>query len=159
MTGGASATSSSPAAPPGSSPRCGPARWRARSANSAAWVRGARRGERHERHHRSHSRRPGDLCPDQGHALDFQGDRGPDPHRRADLRLFLAQAPRRRGTPVNKVALFLVIAVAIATASFLLLAVLLLPALGLGGQWLTMIPGGISGGAIAILYCSMFRSS
>jgi hypothetical protein len=58
---------------------------------------------------------------------------------------------------MNKVALFLILAVAIATASFLLLGVLLLPALGLSGQLLTMIPGAISGGTIAIIYFTMFR--
>ncbi len=58
---------------------------------------------------------------------------------------------------MNKVALFLIAAVAIATASYLLLGVLLLPALGLGGQWLTMVPGAISGGAIAIPYFTLFR--
>ena len=60
---------------------------------------------------------------------------------------------------MNKVALFLLLAVGIAVGSFLLLGVLLLPALGLHGQALTMIPGGISGGAIAILYFSMFRTA
>lgn len=58
---------------------------------------------------------------------------------------------------MNRVALFLILAVAIATISFLLLGVLLLPALGLSGQWLTMIPGAISGGTIAALYFTMFR--
>jgi hypothetical protein len=60
---------------------------------------------------------------------------------------------------MNQVALFLLLAVAVATASFLLLGVLLLPALGLSGLWRTMIPGAISGGTIAILYFSMFRTS
>ena len=58
---------------------------------------------------------------------------------------------------MNKVALFLLLAVAIATASFLLIGVLLLPALGLGGQWLTLLPGAVSGGTIAIIYLTMFR--
>ena len=58
---------------------------------------------------------------------------------------------------MNRVALFLVLAVAIATAASLLLGVLLLPALGLGGIWLTMIPGAISGGAIALLYFTMIK--
>jgi hypothetical protein len=58
---------------------------------------------------------------------------------------------------MNRVALFLILAVCIAAASFLLLGVLLLPAIGLGGQWLTMIPGAISGGTIAALYFTMFR--
>ena len=58
---------------------------------------------------------------------------------------------------MNRVALFLVLAVVIAAASFLLLGVLLLPAVGLSGQWLTMIPGAISGGTIAALYFTMFR--
>lgn len=60
---------------------------------------------------------------------------------------------------MNKVALFLVIAVVVATASYLLLGVLLLPALGVGGSLLTMIPGGISGAIIAFLYFSMFRTT
>ena len=60
---------------------------------------------------------------------------------------------------MNRVALFLLLAIGIATASFLLLGVLLLPALGLDGQVRTLIPGAISGGAIAILYFSMFRTS
>ena len=60
---------------------------------------------------------------------------------------------------MNRVALFLILAVAIAAASFLLLGMLLLPALGLGGQWLTMIPGAISGGTIAALYFTMFRKT
>jgi hypothetical protein len=58
---------------------------------------------------------------------------------------------------MNRVALFLILAVAIAACAFLLLGVLLLPALGLKGQWLTMIPGAISGGTIAALYFTMFR--
>ena len=49
---------------------------------------------------------------------------------------------------MNRVALFLGLAVAIAAASFLLLGMLLLPAVGLKGQWRTMIPGAISGGSI-----------
>jgi hypothetical protein len=60
---------------------------------------------------------------------------------------------------VNRVALFLILAVCIATASFLLLGVLLLPALGVEGNARTMIAGGISGGAIAILYITMLRKS
>ena len=60
---------------------------------------------------------------------------------------------------MNRVALFLILAVAIATASFLLLGVLLLPALGVEGMARTMIAGGVSGGAIAILYISMLRKS
>jgi hypothetical protein len=58
---------------------------------------------------------------------------------------------------MNKVALFLILAVAIATASFLLLGALLLPALGVEGAARTMIAGGVSGGAIAILYITMLR--
>ena len=58
---------------------------------------------------------------------------------------------------MNKVELFLILAVATATAAYLLLGVLLLPALGVSGSLLTMIPGGISGAIIAILYFSMFR--
>ena len=58
---------------------------------------------------------------------------------------------------MNRVALFLVLAVAIATAAYLLLGVLLLPALGVGGIWLTMNPGAISGGAIALLYFTMIK--
>ena len=58
---------------------------------------------------------------------------------------------------MNKVALFLILAVATATASYLLLGALLLPAMGVTGSMLTMIPGGISGAIIAILYFSMFR--
>ena len=60
---------------------------------------------------------------------------------------------------MNKVALFLILAVVIATASFLLLGVLLLPALGVEGSARTMIAGGVSGGAIAILYITMLRKS
>ena len=60
---------------------------------------------------------------------------------------------------MNKVALFLILAVVIATASFLLLGMLLLPALGVEGSARTMIAGGVSGGAIAILYISMLRKS
>jgi hypothetical protein len=60
---------------------------------------------------------------------------------------------------MNKVALFLILAVGIATASILLIGVLLLPALGLSGRSLTLIPGAISGATIAILYFSMFRKS
>jgi hypothetical protein len=60
---------------------------------------------------------------------------------------------------MNNVALFLILAVVIATASFLLLGGLLLPALGVGGAARTMIAGGVSGGAIAILYISMLRKS
>jgi hypothetical protein len=60
---------------------------------------------------------------------------------------------------VNRVALFLILAVCIANASFLLLGVLLLPALGVEGNARTMIAGGISGGAIAILYITMLRKS
>jgi len=58
---------------------------------------------------------------------------------------------------MNKVALFLILAVCIATASFLLIGVLLLPALGVDAQWRTMISGGISGLLIAITYFNMFR--
>ena len=61
-----------------------------------------------------------------------------------------AQA-RWRGK-MNKVALFLIIAVVIATATFMLIGVLLLPALGVEGTARTMISGGISGGAIALVY-------
>ncbi|WP_395612696.1 hypothetical protein [Allosphingosinicella sp.] len=60
---------------------------------------------------------------------------------------------------MNKVALFLILAILIATASFVLLGVLLLPALGVGGQARTMIAGGVSGAAIAILYINMLRKS
>jgi len=60
---------------------------------------------------------------------------------------------------MNKVALFLILAVVIATASFLLLGMLLLPALGVEGSARTMIAGGVSGGAIAILYITMLRKS
>jgi hypothetical protein len=60
---------------------------------------------------------------------------------------------------MNKVALFLILAVTVATACYLLIGVLLLPALGVSGMLLTVIPGGISGGIIAILYFSMFRKS
>ena len=60
---------------------------------------------------------------------------------------------------MNRVALFLILAVGIAAACFVLLGMLLLPALGLRGQALTMIPGAISGGTIAILYLTMFRTS
>lgn len=58
---------------------------------------------------------------------------------------------------MNKVALFLIVAVTIATASFLLIGVLLLPALGIDAQWRTMISGGVSGALIAFVYFSMFR--
>ena len=58
---------------------------------------------------------------------------------------------------MNRVALFLILAVAIATAAYLLLGVLLLPALGLNGIWLTMIPGAVSGAAIALLYFNMIK--
>lgn len=60
---------------------------------------------------------------------------------------------------MNKVALFLLLAIAVATASYLLVGVLLLPALGVSGMLLTMIPGGISGLIIAILYFNMFRTT
>jgi hypothetical protein len=60
---------------------------------------------------------------------------------------------------MNNVALFLILAVVIATASFLLLGMLLLPALGVEGSARTMIAGGVSGGAIAILYITMLRKS
>ena len=60
---------------------------------------------------------------------------------------------------MNKVALFLILAVVIATASFLLLGMLLLPALGVEGSARTMIAGGVSGGAIAMLYITMLRKS
>ena len=58
---------------------------------------------------------------------------------------------------MNKVALFLILAVATATACYLLLGVLLRPARGVSGSLLTMIPGGVSGAIIAVLYFSMFR--
>ena len=58
---------------------------------------------------------------------------------------------------MNRVALFLIIAVAIATAAYVLLGVLLLPALGLDGIWLTTIPGAVSGAAIALLYFTMIK--
>ncbi len=58
---------------------------------------------------------------------------------------------------MNKVALFLILAIVIATASFVLLGALILPALGVGGMARTMIAGGVSGGAIAILYLNMLR--
>lgn len=58
---------------------------------------------------------------------------------------------------MNKAVVFLVVAVAIATASFLLLGVLLLPALGVEGTARTMIAGGVSGGLIALVYFNMFR--
>ena len=45
----------------------------------------------------------------------------------------------------------------LAYAAYVLLGVLLLRALGLHGQWLTMIPGAISGGTIAAIYFTMFR--
>ena len=60
---------------------------------------------------------------------------------------------------MNKVALFLIFAIVISTASFLLLGALLLPALGVQGMARTMIAGGVSGAAIAILYISMLRKS
>ena len=56
---------------------------------------------------------------------------------------------------MNKVALFLILAILIATASFVLLGVLLLPAFGVDGMARTMIAGGVSGGAIAFLYFKM----
>jgi hypothetical protein len=56
----------------------------------------------------------------------------------------------------NKVVLFLLIAIAIAAISFLLIGALLLPALGVDGTARTMISGGISGGAIALVYFNMF---
>lgn len=58
---------------------------------------------------------------------------------------------------MNKVVLFLILAVCIATASFLLIGVLLLPALGVEGMARTAISGGISGGLIAFIYFNMFR--
>ncbi len=58
---------------------------------------------------------------------------------------------------MNKVVLFLIVAVAIATASFVLLGVLLLPALGVDGQWRTLISGAVSGGGIALVYFNMFN--
>ncbi len=58
---------------------------------------------------------------------------------------------------MNKVAIFIVAAVAIATASFLLIGVLLLPALGVDPQWRTMVSGGVSGGLIALVYFTLFR--
>lgn len=58
---------------------------------------------------------------------------------------------------MNKVVLFLILAVAIATASFLLIGALLLPALGVDGMARTMIAGGVSGAAIAVLYITMLR--
>lgn len=60
---------------------------------------------------------------------------------------------------MNKVVLFLIVAVAIATASFLLIGVLLLPALGIDAQWRTMISGAVSGGLIALVYFNMFRKT
>jgi hypothetical protein len=60
---------------------------------------------------------------------------------------------------MNKAVVFLLIAVAIATATFLLVGVLLLPALGVDPQWRTMICGGVSGGLIALVYFTMFRKS
>lgn len=60
---------------------------------------------------------------------------------------------------MNKVAIFLLAAVAIAAASYVLLGVLLLPALGLDGLWRTTIPGAVSGGTIALVYFNMFRTS
>lgn len=60
---------------------------------------------------------------------------------------------------MNKVALFLIIALVIATASFVGLGVLLLPAVGVDGMARTMICGGVSGGLIAIVYLNMFRKS
>jgi hypothetical protein len=60
---------------------------------------------------------------------------------------------------MSKVALFLILAVCIAAASYLLLGVLLLPALGVEGQARTLIAGGVSGGAIAIIYLTMFRKT
>lgn len=60
---------------------------------------------------------------------------------------------------MNAVALFLILAILISAASFLLLALLLLPALGVGGMARTMIAGGVSGGAIAIMYMTMLRKS
>jgi hypothetical protein len=60
---------------------------------------------------------------------------------------------------MNNVALFLILAIVIATGSFLLLGILLLPALGVDGLARTMIAGGVSGGAIAILYFNMLRKS
>ena len=59
---------------------------------------------------------------------------------------------------MNKVVIFLIAAVVIATASFLLLGVLLLPALGVEGMARTMICGGVSGGLIALVYFKMFRA-
>ena len=56
----------------------------------------------------------------------------------------------------SKVALFLIVAVAIAAISFLLIGALLLPALGVDGMARTMISGGVSGGAIALVYFNMF---
>ena len=58
---------------------------------------------------------------------------------------------------MNRVVLFLILAILIATASFFLLGALLLPALGVEGMARTMIAGGVSGGAIAILYITMLR--
>jgi hypothetical protein len=58
---------------------------------------------------------------------------------------------------MNKVGLFIILAVVIAVACYVLLGVLLLPALGLGGIWLTVIPGAISGGSIALIYFNMFK--
>ena len=60
---------------------------------------------------------------------------------------------------MNNVVLFLIFAILISTASFVLLGVLLLPALGVEGMTRTMIAGGVSGGAIAILYVTMLRKS
>ena len=58
---------------------------------------------------------------------------------------------------MNKVAIFIVAAVAIAAASFLLIGVLLLPALGVDPQWRTMVSGGVSGGLIALVYFTLIR--
>ncbi|HYD12042.1 MAG TPA: hypothetical protein VEC11_04270 [Allosphingosinicella sp.] len=60
---------------------------------------------------------------------------------------------------MTKPILFILLAVAIATGCFLLLGVLLLPALGVEGMARTMIAGGVSGGLIALVYFYMFRKS
>jgi len=58
---------------------------------------------------------------------------------------------------MNKVVVFLISAVVIATVCFLLIGALLLPALGVEGMARTMISGGLSGGLIALVYFNMFK--
>lgn len=58
---------------------------------------------------------------------------------------------------MNKVGIFLIAAVVIAVFCFLVLGAWLLPMLGLTGMWLSAIPGGISGGIIALIYFNMFK--